>query len=70
MFLKNKNSRNEADQPQNGEAKKLGRPFSRRTFCKEVNTLARKAAKKNMLGVYKAALTHEQAKESKKEKVV
>ena len=69
-FLKNKNSRNEAGQAQNGDAKKPGRPFSRRTFRKEVNALARKAAKKNALGVYKATLKREQAKESKKEKVV
>ena len=73
FFLNNKNSRNEAGQPHNGKAKKPGHPFSRRTFCQEVNSLARKkAVKKNVLGVYtaEAELKLEQAKESKKEKVV
>jgi hypothetical protein len=64
-FLKNA-QRNEAGQPQNGEAKKPGRPFSRRTFRKEVNTLACKAAKKKALGMYKAALKRKQDKESGK----
>jgi hypothetical protein len=67
-FLKNA-QRNEAGQPQHGEAKKPGRPFSRRTFRKEVNTLARKAAKKKALGMYKAALKREQDKDSNKKKV-
>jgi hypothetical protein len=65
FFLRNA-QRNEAGQPQRGEAKKPGRPFSRRTFRKEVNTLARKAAKKKALGMYKAALKREQDKESSK----
>jgi hypothetical protein len=47
------------------EASKKNRPFSRRTFCKEVNTLARKAGKKRVLGLYAAALKREQDKESK-----
>jgi hypothetical protein len=47
------------------EASKKNRPFLRRTFCKEVNTLARKAGKKRVLGVYAAALKREQDKEAK-----
>jgi hypothetical protein len=47
------------------EASKKNRPFLRRTFCKEVNTLARKAGKKRVLGLYAAALKREQDKESK-----
>jgi hypothetical protein len=37
----------------------------RRTFHKEVNTLACKAGKKRVLGLYAAALKREQDKESK-----
>jgi hypothetical protein len=47
------------------DANKKNRPFSRRTFRKEVNTLARKAGKKRALGLYAAALKREQDKESK-----
>jgi hypothetical protein len=47
------------------EGSKKNRPFSRRTFRKEVNTLARKAGKKRVLGLYAAALKREQDKESK-----
>jgi hypothetical protein len=47
------------------EASKKNRPFSRHTFRKEVNTLARKAGKKRALGLYAAALKHQQDKESK-----
>jgi hypothetical protein len=39
--------------------------FSRCTFRKEVNTLARKASKKNALGLYASALKRQQDKESK-----
>ena len=50
------------------EAKKK-KPFSRRTFRKEVNTLARKAVKKNALGHFKSAIKRaELAKESKEKK--
>jgi hypothetical protein len=48
-----------------GVASKKNRPFLRRTFHKEVNTLARKAGKKRVLGLYAAALKREQDKESK-----
>jgi hypothetical protein len=37
----------------------------RRTFRKEVNTLARKSGKKRVLGLYAAALKRKQDKESK-----
>jgi hypothetical protein len=47
------------------DASKKSRPFSRRTFRKEVNTLARKAVKKKVLNLYAAALKREQDKESK-----
>jgi hypothetical protein len=46
--------------------KKIARPFSRRTFRKEVNALARKTGKKKALGLYAAAIKREQGKESKK----
>jgi hypothetical protein len=48
-----------------GQASKKNHPFSRLTFRKEVNTLARKAGKKRVLGLYAAALKREQDKESK-----
>jgi hypothetical protein len=47
------------------EASKKNRPVLRRTFRKEVNTLARKAGKKRVLALYAAALKREQDKESK-----
>jgi hypothetical protein len=47
------------------EASRKNRPFLRRTFRKEVNTLVRKAGKKRVLGPYAAALKREQDKESK-----
>jgi len=68
-FLKNKTQRSEnknSDNENNGH--KNARPFSRRTFRKEVNTLARRAGKKKALGLYASALKREQAKESRKEK--
>jgi hypothetical protein len=37
------------------KASKKNRPFLRRTFCKEVNTLARKAGKKRVLGLLQYA---------------
>jgi hypothetical protein len=49
----------------NKEASKKDRPFSCPTFRKEVNTLARKASKKNALGLYTSALKRQQDKESK-----
>jgi hypothetical protein len=47
---------------------KKARPFSRRTFRKEVNALARKAGKKKALNLYAAALKREQTRESNKKK--
>jgi hypothetical protein len=52
----------------NDNTGKPNRPFSRRTFRKEVNTLARKAGKKKVLDVYAAALKREQAKVAKSKK--
>ena len=47
---------------------KPNRPFSRRTFRKEINVLARKAGKKKVLDVYAAALKREQVKVAKSKK--
>jgi hypothetical protein len=56
FFLKNKTqwfeNRNLAN---NNDASKKDRPFSCRASRKEVNTLARKASKKNALGLYASA---------------
>jgi hypothetical protein len=49
----------------NKEASQKECPFSRCTFRKDVNTLARKAVKKGALGVYASALKRQQDKESK-----
>jgi hypothetical protein len=49
----------------NNKESKKDRPFSCHTFCKEVNTLARKAGKKNALSLYAYALKRKQDKESK-----
>jgi hypothetical protein len=46
------------------EASQKERLLSRRTFRKEVNTLARKAGKKGALGIYASALKRQQDKES------
>jgi hypothetical protein len=65
-FLNNQTQRTEKKNLTTGEdASKKSRPFSRRTFRKEVNTLARKAGKKKVLNLYAAALKREQDKESK-----
>jgi hypothetical protein len=64
--LKDKTQRfNGKTSDNNKEAGQKERPFSRRTFRKEVNTLARKASKKGALGVYASALKRQQDKESK-----
>jgi hypothetical protein len=64
--LKNKTQRfNRKNSENNKEASQRERPFSRCTFQKEVNTLARKARKKGALGVYASALKRQQDKESK-----
>jgi hypothetical protein len=66
FFLKNKTQRFEnKNLTSNNNASKKELPFSRRTFRKEVNTLARKASKKNALGLYASALKRQQDKESK-----
>jgi hypothetical protein len=65
-FLKNKTQRFEnKNLTSNNNASKKDHPFSRRTFRKEVNTLAPKASKKNALGLYASALKCQQDKESK-----
>jgi hypothetical protein len=61
--LNNKIQRTEEKNNTNDQQAGKPRPFSRRTFRKEVNTLARKAGKKKVLGLYAAALKREQAKE-------
>jgi hypothetical protein len=66
FFLKNKTQRfDNKNLTSNDNASKKELPFSRRTFRKEVNTLARKASKKNALGLYASALKRQQDKESK-----
>jgi hypothetical protein len=58
-FLKDKTQQFEKNNlTSKKEASKKDRPFSRCTFRKEVNTLARKASKKNALGLYASALKH------------
>jgi hypothetical protein len=65
-FLKDKTQRFKGKtSDSNKEAGQKERPFSPRTFRKEVNTLARKASKKGALGVYASALKRQQDKESK-----
>ena len=66
-FLNDKTQRTDKKDSGNNDEdnKKPNRPFSRRTFRKEVNSLARKAGKKKALGLYAAALKREQVKESK-----
>jgi hypothetical protein len=69
FFLKNKTQWFEkGNLANNDNASKKDCPFSRRTFRKEVNTLARKASKKNALGLYASALKRQQDKESKAKK--
>jgi hypothetical protein len=66
FFLNNQTQRMEKKNlTMDEEASKKSCPFSRRTFCKEVNTLARKVGKKKVLGLYAAALKRKQDKESK-----
>jgi hypothetical protein len=66
FFLNNKTWQTQRTERKNlttdEEASKKNRPFTRRTFRKEVNTLARKAGKKRVLGLYAAALKREQDK--------
>jgi hypothetical protein len=66
FFLKDKTQRFEKrNLANNDNASKKDRPFSRCTFRKEVNTLARKASKKNALGLYANAPKRQQDKESR-----
>jgi hypothetical protein len=66
FFLKDKTQRFEKrNLSNNNDASKKDRLFSRCTFHKEVNTLARKAIKKNALGLYASTLKRRQDKESK-----
>ena len=64
-ILKN---RAKQEQGANGEGKAQAKPYSKRTFCKEVNTMARKAAKNGSLEMYATALKREQAKLDRKVK--
>ena len=49
-----------------GDGKAHAKPFSKRTFRKEANALARKAAKANALDVYAASLKKAQVQQKKK----
>jgi hypothetical protein len=66
--LKNKAKRAEqnAGVHNNSEGKAQAKPFSRTSFRKEVNLLARKAGKNNALDLYAAANKREQAKVKKR----
>jgi hypothetical protein len=44
------------------------KPFSKRSFRKEINAMARKAGKKGTLDMYEAALKREKAKQARSEK--
>jgi hypothetical protein len=48
--------------PGNGHGKAQAQPYSRRTFRKEVNSMARRAGKHNGLDVMSKALKREQKK--------
>jgi hypothetical protein len=52
----------------NGHGKAQAQPYSRRTFRKEVNSMARRAGKHNGLDVMSKALKREQKKSTKHEK--
>ena len=55
----------EAEQA-NGNGKAYAKPFSKRTFRKEINAMARRAGKHNGLEVFKSALKREQGKQEKR----
>ena len=61
-ILKNRAKREQG----NGEGKAHTKPYSKRTFRKEVNSMARKAAKNGSLELYASALKRERAKIDKK----
>jgi hypothetical protein len=42
-------------------------PYLKRTFCKEVNAIARRAGKNSDIKIVKKAIKHEQGKHRKKE---
>jgi seryl-tRNA synthetase len=64
--LQNRASRDKSHSGHKSEQKP--KPFSKRTFRKEVNAIARKAAKKGTLDLYAAALAREQNKLEKQAK--
>jgi hypothetical protein len=64
--LQNRASRDKSHSGHKSEQKP--KPFSKRTFRKEVNAIARKAAKKGTLDLYAAALAREQNKLDKQAK--
>jgi hypothetical protein len=64
-ILKNKAKRAQANAQTDADTKPTAKPFSKRTFRKEVNALACKASKKKVLALYEAALKREKAKEGK-----
>jgi hypothetical protein len=66
-ILKNRAKR---EQGANGDGKAHAKPFGKRTFRKEVNAMARKAASNGKLDMYAAALKREQNKQAKKAKKI
>jgi hypothetical protein len=63
--LKNRAKREDQAGGANGDIKAHAKPFSKRTFRKEVNALARKAGTKGALDLYASALKREEAKQAK-----
>jgi hypothetical protein len=52
----------EKEAKSNGNGKAYAKPFSKRTFCKEVNSIARCAGKHDGLKIVESALKHKQGK--------
>jgi len=65
FILKNRAKRAEGGA---GDGKAHAKPFTKRTFRKEVNSMARMAGDKKMLSVYKSALKREEAKQANLDK--
>ena len=69
--LKNRAKREQREQHAAfGDGKAQAKPFSKRTFRKEVNAMARKASKEGSLDLYASALKREQGKAAKRDKKV
>ena len=67
-ILKNREKRLENNAGVKNDSKPAAKPFSKRTFRKEVNAMARKAVKTGALDLYSAALKREQDKATRRAK--